>query len=187
VREGGKAMFGSIDEAVKAYGVSKATIERKIAKGELPSYREGSLGRKVWLKTFDPLKVTLEMLTDEIANLRKSAVQEAIPQQLRVDPQPLNVVPQQLRVLSSKPYTKRRREPDFDSILSLIKDRWQAPGRSLNELDEEMGFCQGWSSRLFSKKLDKRGQLPKRSKRCWGNWEKIEAFLTEDQQAQQAA
>jgi len=178
-------MFGTIDEAVKVYGVSKATIERKISAGDLPSYRD-STGRKVWLKPFDSLKTTLEMLADEIANLKANpqTVRDTIdmnPQTVRDDPQTVRDMIVSVAVESPQRFSiKRAGQPDFDDILSLIKIRWLDSGGSLNDLDRELGFCQGWCSRIFKAKRDKRGELPKRSKRCWPNWFKIQSFLEDN-------
>lgn len=169
-------MFGSIEEAMKAYGVSKATIERKIAAGDIPSYRDGT-GRRVWLQPFDGLKVTLEMLADEIRSLKRE------PQRVRA-PKPVQANNELEGCEDETPFFDFGESPggkvenDWElkegvtippRCEALMLEASQLWTGSLRAFDKAAGLSNGFTSHVTAGR-----RVGRRAKKSWG---KFEAFV----------
>ena len=192
--------------------VGKRTLERLIAKDEIPSKLQtnesGRSVRMVWIRSGKiPLEEILlarfEELNQRVTELAEQKSTEPSPGKKRSKSGPpkmaevktlkekakkaplkilaltspaladqtlskqgiKNKTPETLSIapsnLAEQPFA-----PQFEEILSMVKDRWTGSSRSLSD---SLGFHSTW---IFEAQ---RGKL--RTKRCWPRWRKLETFL----------
>lgn len=180
--------WASVDEAAKSWGITRRAVTKRITTGTVPSYRDDSGRRWVWLEAGSDLRGDIAELRADMAELKAMLSEKLRPELLEtvastregtkvpgiegtrvpsVEPQVRTEVPKRPQVSTGGD----PEAPPFEAILAAVK-RYQAEGGALAELDRAIGRSSGWCWSIL------KGKGRSNAKGGWRYWRALENVLS---------